>query len=147
MVKGNPGLVAPTRPGTRRWQRQCLCGCWVHSSCSLPTHQMSYYVPGTLKPHLLLSASSTVYWCQVCASPLETQRRQCQPAEGEGDSEPQASELGLQLSQELDLRGKNHSCWRAQQGKDGAGTSWGLCSCQYTQMLGRIAGALRCRKE
>ena len=43
---------------------------------------------------------------QVCASPFGDSKRKAAPAQlkGEGDSEPQASELGLQLSQELDLR-------------------------------------------
>ena len=45
---------------------------------------------------------------QVCASPFGDSKKKAVPAQlkGEGDSEPQASELGLQLSQELDLRGE-----------------------------------------
>ena len=42
---------------------------------------------------------------QVSASPFGDSKKKAEPAQlkGEGDSEPQASELGLQLSQELDL--------------------------------------------
>ena len=43
---------------------------------------------------------------QVCASPFGDSKKKAAPAQlqGEGDSGPQASELGLQLSQELDLQ-------------------------------------------
>ena len=112
--------------------------CYMHS-CSPPTHQKSYYVPGTPNPpppplcieHGLLSAG-------LCQSLWRLKE--------EGSASPAAGGRGLRAAGiqagpaaqpgARSAGGENHSCWRAQQSKDGPGTSHGLCSRQHPKCSG-----------
>ena len=141
-IKGNPedsGSHQAWHFVGREGSVSVIVGCYI-LSCSLPTHQKSYYVPGTLKPlppplcidHGLLNASL----CQSLwrlkeegsASPVEVGKG----LRAAGIRAGPAAQPGARPG-----GGEHHSCRRARQGRDGPGMAHGLCGRQHPKCSGQ----------